>query len=254
MKKVFIFVPAFGHQISSTTVQSIVGIMQAFNAAGIGGGFATLSFPDIAELRNMALSIFYDAVDATHMLFLDADMGIDPSMVLEMLNFDEPVVGCLYPKKTLPIEWAGSGTGEAQAECRGYYMHVQGVGFGCTLIRRDAVRIMLEKYPEAIDTRLEHHIARQMLVSSGAKRVLRLFDCLDDPATGKVSEDLSFCRRWNACGGKVWASIGHNVCHMGLYPYTAKYLDLLNNPAAQPPQPLPVAVATVEAPKLQAAE
>ena len=224
--KIFVFVPGYGQTITATTFLTTHALLPALSAKGIGGGLSTLSFPDIAELRNMALTIWYDVVDASHLLFVDSDMGFPPELVLDMLMFDEPVVGSIYPQRQLPTTWAGSGTGEEMAERRGDFMRVEGVGMGCCLIRKDAVANMLDKMPGLVDTRLAMHPAAGIMTQAGAKRIIRAFDKIDIPERGIVSEDLSFCIRHNQCGGQVWAAIGHRISHVGPYDYGHRYLDM----------------------------
>ena len=223
---ILIFVPAFGQQISAATFLSTHALQQALTAKSIGGGISTLSFPDIAELRAMAMTIWYDTLPtSTHLLFVDADMGFTPDTVLDMLLLDEPLVGAIYRQRREPKSWAGSGTGQSVTERRGNFMLVEGVGFGLTLLRRDLVTTMLEKMPELVDTRLALHPAGDTLRQAGANRLIRAFEKLDLPERGLVSEDLSFCIRWGQCGGKVWASIGHKISHVGPYDYAGRYLD-----------------------------
>ncbi len=223
--KLFIFVPAFGHHVSTTTFLSALTLQQGLAQKGIGVGVTSLSFPDIGESRNMAFTIFYDGTDASHLLMIDADMGFEPQLVLDMLLFNEPIVGACYPKRTQPLEWTPSGTGEPTATLRAGFMHVEGVGMGCTLIRRDAVTTMLEHFPDMVDTRVALHPARGLLDKSGVKRIIRAFDPIDIPERGKLSEDLSFCWRWNQCGGQVWANVAHRLSHVGPFDYAGCYLD-----------------------------
>lgn len=240
---VFIFVPAFGQIITATTFLTTHSLRQHLMSKGIGGGISTLSFPDIAELRSMAVTVWYDTMpNASHILFIDADMGFPPEMVTDMLLFDEGVVGTVYPQRKLPLSWAGSGTGASQTERRGDFMHVEGVGFGCTLIRRDAITKMIEKFPELIDTRLHLHPAGETLRQTGTNRLLRFFEKMDVADRGLISEDLSFCIRWAQCGGKVWANIGHRISHVGPYDFAGRYLDVVeaqtNAPPMAPVEPL----------------
>lgn len=223
---IFLFVPAFGQNISATTFLTTHALQQTFAQKGIGGGVSTLSFPDIAELRNMVFTIWYDTMpNSTHLLFVDADMGFQPDLVIDMLLFDEPVVGTVYPQRKMPLSWAGSGTGKPVTERRGGFMLVEGVGMGCTLIRRDVGKPMIEKFPELIDTRLNLHPAGDTLRSAGANRMLRFFEKMDIAERGLISEDLSFCIRWQQCGGQTWAAIGHKISHVGPFDYCGRYLD-----------------------------
>lgn len=229
---VFLFVPGFGQIISSATFLSTHAIRQHLMMKGIGGGISTLSFPDIAELRSMAISVWYDSMpQSTHILFIDSDMGIPPELVTDMLMFNEPLVGCIYRQRKEPVSWAGSGTGEAQTERRGDFMLVEGVGFGCTMIRKDCITKMIEAYPELIDTRLQLHPAGETLKQTGTNRMLRFFEKLDLKERGIVSEDLSFCIRWRKIGGQVWANIGHKISHVGPYDYSGRYLDVVEQQA-----------------------
>jgi hypothetical protein len=243
MKDVFLAVPAFGQMISAATFLTTHAIRAHLSSKGIGGGITTLSFPDIAELRSMFLTIWYDTMKSSdYILFIDADMGIPAELITDMIMFDEPLVGTIYPQRKLPISWAGSGTGSPTTERRGDFMEVEGVGFGCTMIRRDLVTVMLEKMPELVDTRLQLHPAGETLRQAGTNRLIRAFEKMDLPERGIVSEDLSFCIRWRNCGGKVWAAIGKKISHVGPFDYSGRYLDVVEQMAAQP-------MAPMEAPK-----
>lgn len=232
---IFIAVPGFGQIISSATFLCTHALRQSLMMKGIGGGITTLSFPDIAELRSMFMTVWYDTMpQSTHILYIDSDMSFAPELVTDMLLFNEPVVGAVYRQRKEPVSWAGSGTGASQTERRGDFMKVEGVGFGCTLIRRDAVTKMIEKFPELIDTRLHLHPAGETLRLAGTNRLLRLFEKMDIPERGLISEDLSFCIRWGQCDGAVWAAIGHKISHVGPYDYAGRYLDVVEEMAAQP--------------------
>ncbi len=233
-KHVFIFVPAFGNTVTTPTMLAIQNLTQTLAAKSIACGLSALSFPDIAELRSIATGIWYDTMPySDHFLFIDADMAFQPDLVLDMLLFDEPLVGTIYPQRKMPLSWAGSGTGSTSTERRGSFMEVEGVGMGVTLIRRDVLRVMLEKMPELVDNRLELHPANSILQAAGAKRLIRSFEKMDIADRGIVSEDLSFCIRWRQCGGRVWASIGHPISHVGMYDYQGCYLNTVLQQQAQ---------------------
>lgn len=251
MKDVFIAVPGFGQIISATTFLTTHALRAAMSAKGIGGGISTLSFPDIAELRSMFMTIWYDTMPkSTHMLFIDSDMGFPPDLVIDMLLFDEPLIGAIYPQRKLPLSWAGSGTGTPTTERRGDFMQVEGVGFGCTLIRRDLVTTMLEKMPHIVDNRLALHPAGETLRQAGTNRLIRAFEKVDLPDRGIVSEDLSFCIRWRECGGECWAAIGHRMSHVGPFDYAGRYLDAIeqaSEPIAGMEAPAPMDEAAIAA-------
>jgi hypothetical protein len=250
-----ICIPAYGNQISVATFNSVSGLLQMFMAKGIQGSLAAFSYPDVAEARNILLTGWYDGIPAsTHLLFVDSDMGFGTDVVSDMVMFNEPMVGALYTRKVIPVQWAASGLGDnAIVERRGGFMKVAGLGMGCFLIRRDAVDLMLQKMPELSDTRMKFHAAKEMIPD----RIIRAFDGFDNPddqTAGKMSEDLAFCCRWRQCGGDVWAAIGYTIEHVGQYSYRANYLQIVaeKEAAGEIPQHHPMTL--VDAAKQMAAE
>lgn len=215
---------AFGRTNCTETTMALMALPPALASQGISYAFCTQSFPDIGELRNMLLTLWYDRLpEYTHMLMVDADMGFPPELVLDQFAFDQPLVGCLYPKKTNPISFVGRGKSAKPIVDRGF-VEVDGMGFGVTLIRRDCVTAMLDQNAAQSDDRLAHHIAGALLAEWGVKRIIRAFDPIETP-TGKLSEDLSFCRRHRDSGGTVWANGNHKITHVGPYGFSGRFLD-----------------------------
>lgn len=222
---ILIFMPSYNPP-DVTTMVTVQKLTETFHHNGIKGSFATAGLALIGELRNVILTLFYDKTDASHLLFIDSDIGFPPELVMEMLAFNEPLVGSMYPQRSLPLVWAGSGK-EGPTQLKGNFLELDGVGMGCTLIRRDLVATMLEKMPQLSDPRIAKHPAEHYLKSAGVSRIIRAFDNIDVPDLGIVHEDLAFCHRWRQCGGRVWANVGHRVSHMGLYDFGARYKDHL---------------------------
>lgn len=254
--KVFLAVPAYGQTMTTATVTTLMSLQRALEMHQMSGGFGTLSYPDITEIRNIFLTIWFDKIQTSHMLFIDSDMGFDPQLILDMLAFDRPLVGALCPKKKYPIEFAGRAkVGDVQVV--NGFMEVSGIGGAIMLINRDVVTKMLEKFPEISDTiTVKNHAAKDILEAQGIKRLIRAFDPVYIEGE-KFSEDLSFCHRWTACGGDVWANIMHKVSHVGLNEFVGCYYDLVKDHIKQPGdlQPAAVAQATPEfIPSLIAAE
>lgn len=219
MRTMLIFVPAFGWQVTTHTFTSVAALIGALNRTGIVSSLATMSHPDIGDLRNVALTLWYETMpNVDHLLMIDADMGFDPQLVLDMLAFGQPIVGGIYRKKSDAVQWAASGLGEdTPAEGRGPFVEVEGLGCGVFLIRRDAVDRMVEVYPDLV-VPAQNHALRGLL--GDAKRFLRLFDPMEGAdGVGRVSEDISFCRRWRGAGGRVWGAGGYALSHIGPKDY-----------------------------------
>lgn len=217
------FFPTYKNVVTGTTLLTSHALGNALHARGIGWGVSAISNPEIEWVRNWATTHWYDCMPQfSHLLFVDDDMGFMPEVVLDMLAFGEPVVGALYPKKTVERQWAVSGLPNPVA--RGPFLEVEGLGCGCFLIHRDAIKVMIEKMPEIIDTR-PNTIDADLFREAGVKRFIRAFDCINDPERGKVSEDISFGRRWRQCGGKVWAATHHKIVHVGPHEYADTYAE-----------------------------
>lgn len=220
MTKVFVFCPAFGKQITATTFETTHELMSALSAKGIEAHIGTFSWPDIEEVRNVVLSFWYDALpEFTHLLFVDADMGFPAQMVLDMITFGEPMVGAIYRQKRPDIGWVASG-GLDKPDHRNGFIEVEGLGMGCFLIRRDAIAPMIEAFPDKIYP----HIAIPAF-STPQNRTLGFFDCMRI-AEGKVSEDIAFCKRYRAAGGKVWATTAYSTTHEGMFGFSGCFAKL----------------------------
>ena len=226
-RQVFIALPAFGQVNTSFTTASLVALTRFLTERKQFGGFAQKSYPDISDLRAIFLTIWFDATKASHILFVDHDMQFEPQLVLDMIDFDKPLVGCLYPKRTFPISWVGSALKGDQIVENGF-LKVEGIGFGVTLISRDCVQAMIDGGHVEIDEDMDSCVAAQSLKEFGCTRMIRAFEKIILPGR-RLSEDFSFCERHRRSGGEVWAAIHHKVTHVGDHGYSARFADNVDN-------------------------
>jgi hypothetical protein len=227
MKKVFIAVPAFGQNVNSHTTASLVALVRELCARGMFGGFASLSWPDIVDLRNVFLSVWYDGIKASHLLFVDADMQFEPELVLDMLLADKPLIGALYPRKSFPLSWVGSPL-DPPAEPEGNLLEIESLGCGVMMIRKDCIENMIEKGICQVEEDLSGTSIRNLLSSHDITRLIHAFDKLttEDERKFQLSEDYSFCYRHRRAGGQVFAVINHKLTHLGTHQFSAKYSDM----------------------------
>lgn len=54
-----------------------------------------------------------------------------------------------------------------------------------------------------------------------ASQVLQCFEALTDENGIAMSEDVSFCRRWRAIGGELWATFDQAVGYTGPFTFRA---------------------------------
>jgi hypothetical protein len=245
MTKLLIATPTHGETFYTPYVQSILGLQRLIDRNNWRSIFVSMSYADISESRNFMLTHWYDKTDASHILFVDADMGFDPQLILDMIGFGKPVVGVIAPKRQIDLKrlasLAAKGTPTAQAIARAHdfivkrgnqprttrtvkgFIEVDGCGAGILLIERSCIDTMLTAIPEISDG----SASRNSPLAKDLDRLLRPFEILSVDGA-RLSEDLSFCHRWrNLCGGEIWANIAHEITHVGLQRFTGRYADVM---------------------------
>ncbi len=241
MTKIFIATPAHGEVFYAPYVQSLVRLQKVIDKSGWDSNFATVAYFDICESRNYLLTRWFDKTDATHLLFIDADMGFDPQAVVQMLALNKPLAGVIYPKRQIDLgrlaALAAQGENAERAIASAHefiqrpirgrtarrdkgFVEVEACGTGLMLIRRDCIETMLQKMPE-----LSHRQSgRGSPFSRDLARMIRAFDFLTVDGA-RLSDDYSFCHRWRQCGGEIWAGADQTITHVGPYHFRARFSD-----------------------------
>ena len=101
--KIFIATPMFGGSANYMYMISLINLLTALGQKGIHSMFEIAANESlITKARNILVEGFIKS-DATHMLFLDADLGFDPQDVIRMIEADKDLIGGQYAKKK--INW-----------------------------------------------------------------------------------------------------------------------------------------------------
>lgn len=249
-KSVFVMMPAFGQTNLAQTTSSLVALALDLPRYGIGMGFATYSYTFLERIRNLMLTYWFDRTEATHMLFVDADMAFEPIVVRRMLNYDVPLVGAVYPTRSSSPSarkqnFVGSFFPGTKQNEKGF-MPVRGLGGGLMLIRRDCVERLLTDQPEINDMRSTTEVLHgDLMKEMGLVRMIGAFNILTtsvDGETREYGEDLSFCERVRTAGMEVWGNVGDPCGHIGLH----EWFGCMGTIAARPgyePLDLPEAAA-----------
>jgi hypothetical protein len=193
----------------------------------------------ITRARQNVAAQFLGNAEATHLLFVDADIGFEPDQVFRLLDFDADMAAAVYPIKRLdwekvenaarlerkPIDRAALSylvqfPESQQIAARDGFVRVQFAGTGFLMIRRSALVSMTERYPElryAYDHKHNDSLA-------GSPWRYALFNCMIDEASGVyLSEDFSFCRRWTDMGGEIWADLHSRLQHVGTVTFDGDF-------------------------------
>lgn len=219
---VMVCLPAYGQNNAAQTTETLYKLAQFFTLNQIRNQLSWFSAADIVEVRNLFLTSWYDChPQFTHLLFIDADMGFEPELIRDMLNFDKPLTGAFYARRQMPPSVVGAALKEDHCftDLKQGHLPAAYVGAGAMLIKRSMIREMLEKKPELIDA-LPSVLANA--TDLPLTRLLRVFDCILED-NRRLSEDISFCQRWIECGGEIWANVMHKIDHVGPFNFHLRY-------------------------------
>lgn len=240
MTKPFIVIatPCYGGLVNQSYMESV---LQLFGYASSNDFKVTLALNGhdslITRSRNKLVSVFMDIEDATHLMFIDADIAFKPEYVHRMLTFDEDVVAGMYPIKNLDwpllhkhyssemtveelkesgLNYVGLPHVGANREERDGFVTGIYAGTGFKLIKRTVFERMMTAYPET-----KYSVAQTFpRVKVQSSNQYALFECMIDPITGVyLSEDFAFCKRWQKLGGKIWLDTQSRLTHVGVYKY-----------------------------------
>jgi hypothetical protein len=223
--------PCFGGQISvhyATSVfklQKLVRTYRDFN-------FKIL-FKDgdalITRARASLVSQFLDDPEASHLLFVDSDIGFEPEQVVRLIQSGADVCAAIYPVKR--IDWTkvkstmAAGRPNPAAASLQYvfevdnpnavteqagFVKVRYAGTGFLMIRRQALERMCASYPQ-LQYRRDHSID----AGTVSENRFALFESLITEDGTYLSEDFSFCQRWTDIGGEIWADLNSRLNHIG---------------------------------------
>jgi hypothetical protein len=229
---ILVATPCYGGQVTSLYTLSLLGLQRACAEIGIGLSFRLIAGDSlITRARNLAVQQFLATPEATHLLFIDADIGFAPEQALALLAADKEVCGAVYPLKRLDWEriraQARAGIDNLAASTLNYvvdfkegepippggeFFRVKYLGTGFLMIRREVFARLAERYPE---TRFRQ-IHLGLNIDAAHAPAHAFFDCVIDPETGEyLSEDYTFCKRWTEIGGEIWAYADSRLAHVG---------------------------------------
>ncbi len=184
----------------------------------------------IPRARSTLVAAFMDHPQATHLLFVDADIVFSPEQFHRMLAFDKDFVAGLYPLKTIDWEavparvvggealngaglsYVGTLLDPEHRKVEDGFATAQYAGTGFQLIKRVVFEKLIAAHPELRFNAI-HALARE---APKSQNLYALFDCFIDPDSGVyLSEDYAFCQRWRALGGDIWLDLKSKLTHVG---------------------------------------
>ncbi|HET6377669.1 MAG TPA: hypothetical protein VFG05_05100 [Methylocella sp.] len=228
---VFIATPCFGGLVSQPYMLSVISLIRFAAEHNFDAALALLGHDSlISRSRNTLVSQFLCTPEASHLLFIDADIGFEPEQVYHMLCFDKDFVAGMYPLKaidwsglavkravtakepfqTAPLHYVGTLCPGSLVEREGRFATAIFAGGGFMLLKRQMIERMIAAYPGT------KYKASHAYSNAGSGENYALFDTMIDPETGLyLSEDFAFCQRWRETGGKIWLDTEGKLIHAG---------------------------------------
>lgn len=236
----FAAVPTHSGTLAAETVQTLLSVQRIALGRGWTFSFKYLGGATISVTRNALVGDFLET-GADLMLMLDADQGAEGATLERMIDFDKPVVGSIYPKRS--YNWANvnlatitnvdeifyqaaefvgwlDADAQGQVSVENGFARATHVGTGLLLVKREAFQQLMNHFPE---------LEGLGFAADGYRSHTNwgFFNPLFRKDGIALSEDLSFCQRWRQAGGEIWAEVASNIIHVGRFAFEGNYLDYL---------------------------
>ncbi len=223
--------PCFGGQVSALYATSLFKLQKQIRS--YSGVTLKVVFKDgdalITRARASLVSQFLDDPDATHLLFIDADIGFEPDQVLRLIECGAEMCAAVYPIKRIDWDKVDSTIKSARpnpaaaalkyvfevddpgavTESAGF-VKVRYAGTGFLMICRGALEKMCAHYPQ-LRYKRDHSID----AATASDNRFALFECMIAEDGTYLSEDFAFCKRWTDMGGEIWADLNSRLNHIG---------------------------------------
>jgi len=244
MASLFIATPMYGGMCAGYYVQSLLQLSDMLKQNGIGNTFSFMFNESlITRARNALTNAFLKHSEATHLLFIDADIHFNPQDVLRLLAEDKDIICGIYPKKEInwnsvekavqngvPITELKNHTGSFVVNLVGYVgevtvpvnepVEIFNGGTGFMLIKREVFEQMKDRLPFYLND-----VADLGGTMEQQEQITEYFATSIEPETGRLlSEDYHFCYNWRKFGGKVYAAPYCQLSHIGTYAFDGKLI------------------------------
>lgn len=251
-KKLFVATPMYGGQCAGMYTRSIADLAAMCAKYQIPLQIYYLFNESlITRARNYCVDEFIRS-DATHLMFIDSDIGFNPNDVLALLALctDESsydVIGGPYPKKCISWEkikqavdkgvadedpnklekYVGDYVFNPKSDQReiplGQPVEVMEIGTGFMMVQKRVFAKYREAFPHLSykpdHVRTEHF--------DGSREIHAYFDCIIDPQSKRyLSEDYMFCYNVQKMGSHVWFCPWMQLQHVGSYIFGGSLADL----------------------------
>jgi hypothetical protein len=220
-------IPCYGGMITEPCMTSFLRFVLMAQQVGLQWSLDTMVNESlVTRARNNLMAKMMTNKAATHFMFIDADIRFQPESIFQMISCEKDVIGGLYPKKTLPINYVINL--KPQVTVQGDIYTVDTMGTGFLLFKRHVYEKLIAAHPEC------KYVDDIGLGKQYEPMMYSIFDTIIDEKGHYLSEDWTFCRRWQALGGEIWAHSKTLLNHVGHYEFQGDISKLDINAMASP--------------------
>lgn len=220
---IIVATPCYGGMCADAYMHGVVDLHMECQRRGINVKLVTLRNESLVQRARNSLVAHFLASSASHMIFIDADIGFDGRSVLRLVGHDRAIIGAPYRKKDLArVDWAlnalPSEDGMAERDPRTGAFRVNHLATGFLCIRRDVLQTLFDRHPE---WRYEYPVLEGP-PGEWRRYLSSIFDCWIDPVSKSyLSEDYGFCVRAQKEGFEIWCDPGIVLEHHGSAAFIA---------------------------------
>ena len=243
-KKLVISTPCYGGVVTEAYAQAMFSLPILCAQMGVNVAYMTIANESLVTRARNELVHNFMKTDADYLMFIDADIKFDPKSIIRMLSADKDIVVGAYPLKQLDWdkllleskqkEFTSKDAVRAVAsyvinvhkpdpalvgktvdvQIVNGLLEVYDAGTGFMLIKRHVIEAMIEEFPETL-----YYSDKDVTLSREANTRYALFDTQIDEDKRYLSEDYTFCRRWQKLGGKIYLDVNTVLDHIGTYTF-----------------------------------
>ena len=204
--------PCYGGMLTAPTMLSILGFTMLATQIGLRWSLDTMMNESLVQrARNSLTAKMLNNKDATHFMFIDADIEFDPESIVNMIVNDKDIISGAYPKKSYPIAY--NINLEKQTKLQGTLYTVDTAATGFLMYKRKVIEDLIAAHPE---WKYKDDIG---LGPDFADTLYAIFDCYIDANGHYLSEDWAFCRRVKEMGYEIWCDSSISLNHIGSHTF-----------------------------------
>jgi hypothetical protein len=206
---VAVLTPCFGGMLTAAYHSSMQELQPACYARGVRLRSKLIAGDALITRARAELVAWFLDSDATHLLFVDADIGFQPDQFFRLLAFNADVAAAAYPAKNInfpriardavagrpklesaSLTYVVAWKKDASVEGKRGFARVRFAGAGFLLVRREVIVNLCAAHPE-LRYRSTHALG-QSAVERNSQSRYALFEPIIEPNTGEyLSEDYA---------------------------------------------------------------